>query len=199
MGLPARKQDENYTYGDYLTWDDGERWELIDGVAYNMTPAPSRWHQDILMELSRQFSTFLLDKECTVYAAPFDVRLPLHDEKDEDVISVVQPDLVVVCDRSKLDEKGCRGGPDLVIEILSPSTSSKDLREKFALYERSGVREYWSVHPTDKIVMIFTLDEHKSYGKPRVYSGEDKIEVGIFGGDLVIDLGLVFRDKGASA
>ena len=142
MGPLALNLQETYTYGDYLRWDDGERWELIDGVAYNMTPAPNRRHQAILRELSYQFTAFLAGKPCEVYFSPFDVRLPEHNEKDEEVTTVVQPDLVVICDPDKLDDRGCRGAPDLVNEILSPSTSRKDMKTKLELYEKRGVREY---------------------------------------------------------
>ncbi|MBI4778088.1 Uma2 family endonuclease [Candidatus Desantisbacteria bacterium] len=140
MGFAARKKEERFTYGDYLKWPDEERWELIDGVAYDMSPAPSRRHQEVVGELFRQFATYLLGKSCKVYVAPFDVRLPECDEADEDIITVVQPDIIVVCDRDKLDDKGGRGAPDIVIEILSPWTAKKDLRTKYNLYERHRVR-----------------------------------------------------------
>ena len=126
---------ETYTYEDYLLWSDEERWELIDGVPYNMTPAPSRVHQGISMELSRQIANHLAGKMCKIYAAPFDVRLPKSDEEEEQIETVVQPDLVVVCDGNKLDERGCKGAPDLIIEILSPYTAGKDMKIKRNLYE----------------------------------------------------------------
>ena len=119
---------ETYTYGDYLSWPDEERWELIDGIPHSMSPAPSRVHQEISMELARQIANHLIGKNCRVYAAPFDVRLPKGGEKDEQIETVVQPDLVVVCDESKLDERGCKGPPDLIIEILSPHTAAKDMK-----------------------------------------------------------------------
>jgi Uma2 family endonuclease len=191
MGPSALKLEERFTYGDYLTWDDGERWELIDGVPYNMSPAPVRRHQGILMDLSRQFATYLLDKPCKAYHAPFDVRLPEGDEADEETFTVVQPDLVVVCDPDKLDDKGCRGAPDLVVEILSPSTSGKDMKQKFNLYEQRGVREYWIVDPSGGTVMVFRRGGDGRYGRPGVYSVEDSAPVGIFD-DLTIDLRPVF-------
>lgn len=193
MSLPLPKRDQKFTYGDYLTWPDEERWELIDGVPYNMTPAPLRCHQKILMAISAAFYNYLEDKKCEVYVAPFDVRLPAGDEADEEIETVVQPDLVVICDPAKLDEKGCKGAPDLVAEILSPNTSRKDQIEKFSLYERVGVKEYWVVHPTDKILMVFKLDEKSRYGRPDVYSEEDSVPVGLFSGDLVVDLKTVFK------
>jgi Uma2 family endonuclease len=194
MGLPAQKKNERYTYKDYLTWPEQERWEIIDGIAFDTTPAPSFNHQKILVELLRQFATYLLDRQCVALVAPFDVRIPLHDGHDDDIDVIVQPDLVVVCDRKKLDEKGCKGAPDLIVEILSPHTASKDMKEKFNLYERAGVKEYWIVHPAEKILEIFSLDEHARYGRPERYADQDKASVGLFEGDLVMDLGLVFRD-----
>jgi len=195
MTLPLSKKEEKFTYGDYLSWPDEERWELIEGVPYDMTPAPSRFHQEILMEMARQFANYLRNKACKVYVAPFDVRLLKGDEKDEEIETVVQPDLVVVCDPAKLDEKGCRGTPDLVMEITSPATARKDQREKFLLYEKAGVKEYWIVNPTDKIVTVFILNENRKYGRPEIYSDEDSIGVGLFSGDLVIDLKAAFPSK----
>ena len=193
MALVKLKQGNNFTYGDYITWPDEERWELIDGYAYNMSPAPSRRHQQISRELGTQITLFLADKPCELYYAPFDVRLPEADEMDEEIITVVQPDIVVICDRKKLDDKGCRGAPDLIIEIISPASSAKDMKIKMSLYERHGVKEYWIVHPTVNIVMVFRLDKKKMYGKPEVYTEEDKIKTSILEG-LEIDLDLVFKE-----
>ncbi len=129
-----------YTYGEYLNWNDENRYELIDGRVHLMSPAPFRQHQKVLGELFRQFSIYLFDKDCEIYVAPFDVRLPEGDEKDEDIRTVVQPDIVVVCDIDKLDEKGCKGAPDLVVEVLSPASFGRDRKDKRDLYERHGVR-----------------------------------------------------------
>ena len=192
MTLPEKKE-KIYTYSDYINWPDEEKWELIEGVAYNMSPSPSRRHQEILRELLGQFWSFLKDKPCQVYSAPFDVRLPKADEKDEDIQTVVQPDILVVCDQNKLDEKGCRGAPDLIIEIISPFSIVKDLKEKFSLYEKSRVKEYWIVYPIEKIAMVFTLEKNKEYGKPKTYSQQDKIEV-VFLDGLTIDLETVFKE-----
>jgi len=193
VALPSLKPSNNFTYGDYITWPDEERWEIIDGHAYNMSPAPSRRHQEISRQLARPIINFLVDKPCKVYYAPFDVRLPVADEQDEDVENVVQPDIVVICDKAKLDDKGCRGAPDLIIEILSPSTTLKDMNTKLSLYERHGVKEYWIVHPVDNIISVFTLTKDGIYVKPEVYSAEDKIKTSILEG-LEIDLSLVFRE-----
>lgn len=191
MDLAIKKSGEKYRYKDYITWPDNERWELIDGVAYNMSPAPSTEHQRILRKLLLQIGNFLIDKTCEVFGAPFDVRLPDGDEKDEDIDKVVQPDLAVICDPSKLDDKGCRGTPDLIIEIISPHTAAKDMKEKFFLYERHGVREYWIVHPYDRIAMVFRLGKDNKYERHDVYTCEDRVTVGILK-DLIIDLSLVF-------
>lgn len=158
MALPAEK--DRYTFADVLAWDDGERAELIDGEVFLMAPAPSRVHQGISMELSRQFANYLEGKRCQAYAAPFDVRLFEKDgDTPEDVDTVVEPDLVVICDRSKLDDHGCKGAPDLVVEILSPSTQRHDRLVKLGLYQRAGVREYWIVSPEEQAVQVFTLTD----------------------------------------
>ena len=191
--MPAPEEDQGYTYGDYLTWPDEERWELIDGAAYCMSPAPAPRHQEELVELVRQFANHLRGKPCRVYVAPFDVRLPDADEPDETVRTVVQPDLVVLCDASKLDERGCRGAPDLVMEILSPSTSARDQRQKLALYERHGVREYWIVDSADRLVRIYRLGDDRHYGRDSVYTAGSSIAVRILP-DLVIDTGAVFGE-----
>jgi Uma2 family endonuclease len=193
MGPVALKLEERFTYGDYVTWDDGERWELIDGVPYNMSPAPRVRHQQILVDLIRQFASWLIDKQCQVFAAPFDVRLPEANESDDLVKTVVQPDLVVICDKGKLDEAGCRGAPDLVVEILSPSTVQKDLKIKFARYERAGVLEYWIVDPAGKTVQAFTLGPDGRYGRPQVFVDGDQAPVDILP-EMVIDLGAVFSE-----
>lgn len=157
MSKPARHIQQHFTYGDYRQWPEGERWELIDGEAYACA-APTRVHQKLTVELTRQIANFLQDKPCEVYAAPFDLRLPEKDEADDAVQTVVQPDIVVVCDEHKLDDKGCRDAPDWIIEVLSPSTASRDHVQKKSLYERHGVREYWLVHPTDHVLTRYRLD-----------------------------------------
>ncbi len=191
---PCAATKETYTYGDYEKWPDDQRWELIDGVPYDMTPAPSRKHQEILGELYLQFANYLKHKRCQVYLAPFDVRLPKGAEAEEMVNTVVQPDLTVVCDPAKLDDKGCSGAPDLVVEILSPHTAAKDMKIKLALYERVGVREYWLIQPLDKTVMVFSLNENGKYAKPEIYDYQDSVGVGIFRGELIVDLAGVFAE-----
>ena len=192
MALPSLTKTETFTYGDYLNWYDDERWELIEGIAYNITPAPSRKHQEILRELLLQIANFLANKPGEVYCAPFDVRLPEENELDEDIKSVVQPDIVIVCDDSKLDDRGCRGAPDIVVEILSPHTASKDMQKKLLLYEKHKVKEYWIVHPAENIISVFKLDENGNYGKPDVFTKDNKLKTPILEG-LEIDFGLVFQ------
>ncbi|TDT58390.1 Uma2 family endonuclease [Fonticella tunisiensis] len=191
MEEPLRKLSGNYTYADYLMWPEGERWELLDGVAY-MSAAPSRRHQEIQVELLRQISNYLIDKTCKVYGSPFDVRLAKIEDEDNDIRNVVQPDISIICDKSKLDDRGCKGSPDLVMEIVSPSTASIDYIKKLALYEKNEIKEYWIVHPTDEIVMVYKLNENKRYGRPEIYSKEDKVKIGIFE-DLLLDLNKVFE------
>jgi Uma2 family endonuclease len=193
MTQAALKRDARYTFADYLQWTGDARWELIDGVAYNMTPAPSRRHQKISGELFLQFGLFLRGKRCEAYDAPFDVRLPKPGESDETTNTVVQPDLVVVCDPSKLDDRGCKGAPDLVIEILSPDSVARDQKEKFLLYEQAGVLEYWLVHPTDRIVTVFHRGADGAYGRPAVYTPGERIRVGVLP-ELEIDLAAVFGE-----
>jgi Uma2 family endonuclease len=157
MGDPALTPQERFTYRHYRTWPEGERWELIRGVAYSMSPAPLRNHQRMVGRFFARLDTFLTGKPCQAYVAPFDVLLPEGAEPDDAVDTVVQPDIVVYCDPSKLTREGARGSPDLVAEILSPSTSRKDQREKFDLYQKSGVREYWVIDPAGTWLCVYRL------------------------------------------
>lgn len=161
----VRRDIDRHTYADYISWSDDARYELIGGIAYAMSPAPTRRHQEVVGEMFRQIANTLKGSNCQPYIAPFDVRLPNASEADGDIDTVVQPDISVICDKSKLDDRGCRGAPDWIIEVLSASTAGHDQIVKRALYERVGVREYWLVHPTDRIVTIYVL-ENGSYGKP---------------------------------
>ena len=187
MGIPVRKTDGHYTYRDYRQWSDGERWELIDGVAWNMSPAPARLHQEISGRLFYTIYGCLEHKECQVYAAPFDVLLPGLDERDEDdVSSVVQPDISVICDMNKLTDNGCTGAPDWIIEVLSPHTARKDIDVKFHLYERHGVREYWIVDPGDRYVHVYLLDENEKFPEePDIFMSGDRIICAVVGGLVV--------------
>ncbi len=177
MGL-AQRDHQLHTYGEYLNWPEDVRYELIDGVAYLMSPAPSLDHQQFVVEISRQLGNALEGKPCRQFVAPVDVRLPKADEEDESVDTVVQPDVLVVCDEKKLDQRGVRGAPDLVIEVLSPSTAGHDHVLKRRVYERAGVREYWLVHPYDRMVTIYRL-ESGEFGKPEVAELTEPTKVGI--------------------
>lgn len=190
MVLPAQKGNNRYTYAEYLTWSEDERWELLDGVAYNIA-ALSRWHQEVSGELFYQIRRYLADRSCRVYTAPFDVRLSEPGEEDEQITNVVQPDISVICDESKLDEKGCLGSPDLIIEVISPTSISLDYVKKLALYEKYKIKEYWIVHPIDKTVMVFILREDRQYGKPGIFTEDSQLKSGVFA-DLKIDLNQVF-------
>ncbi len=192
MPIPDVEKNGSYTYADYKTWPDDERWEIINGAVYDMSPAPKRNHQKVSVEISRQIANTLSGKPCEVYSAPLDVKLsalPGADENDIDI--VVQPDILVVCDPGKLDDDGCNGAPDWVIEILSPSTSYKDENEKLLLYEKYGVREYWIIQPGAKMVFIYELDENGVYKKPVVGKKDEVISSFAVPG-VEIDLNTVF-------
>ncbi len=160
MGL-AQRDDFQHTYGDYLTWGEDQRFELIDGVAYAMSPAPLMAHQDVAGEIFAQLRNLLQGKPCRAAIAPVDVRFPKADEADENVKTVLQPDVLVVCDKQKFDRRGVRGAPDFVVEVLSQSTAGYDHIMKRRAYEHAGVREYWLVHPVDRIVTIYLLENAK--------------------------------------
>lgn len=191
MALPVEKV--RYTYADYMTWGEDERIEIIDGEVFLMA-APSSIHQEISMEISRQLANYLEGKPCKIYAAPFDVRL---FEKDgdalEDVDTVIEPDISVVCDKSRIDVRGCKGAPDLIVEILSPSSLRRDRLVKLRLYQRAGVREYWIVDPENRTVQVFLLDGdgrlclHEDYGR------KDVAKVNVLDG-CFIELSKVFSE-----
>ncbi|CCE24693.1 Uma2 family endonuclease [Methylotuvimicrobium alcaliphilum] len=167
MNLAIKKSD-HFSYADYVNWQTEQRYELIDGEAFMMAPAPDLAHQDIAGEIYRQIANSLEGKNCRPFIAPVDVRLPKHDEADERIDTVVQPDVFVVCDTAKLDRRGVLGPPDWIIEVLSPSTAGHDQIRKLSLYERSGVKEYWLVHPIDRILTVYRLCDGK-YGKPEIF------------------------------
>lgn len=195
MQTSPKKLNVKFSYKDYLSWDaDNERWELIHGVAYDMSPAPTRKHQDIFRNIFKELAIYLDDKDCSVYAAPFDVRLPTGFQTDDEIETVVQPDISIFCDEDKLDDRGAIGAPDLIVEILSPSTAAKDLKEKFFLYESAGVKEYWIVDPANETLTVYILGKDKKYPRGVVYAGEDKVKVGIFE-DLEIEMKDIFKDK----
>lgn len=183
--------DRNYTYKDYLGWPDEERWEIIDGNPFNMTPAPSRKHQEILGELYRQFANGLIGKSCRAYMAPFDVRLFPSEQLDDN--NVVQPDITVICDPGKLKDAGCEGAPDLIVEVLSPSTAKKDKGIKKRLYERAGVKAYWIVDPFNHTIEVFGLNDDGTYGEAALYGRDDELEVESLD-SMGMDLRMIFSE-----
>ena len=176
MALP-RRDTLLHTYADYLTWPDGERDELINGVAYiREPPAPTRTHQEMVGELYHQVRLALEGKRCRAYVAPFDVRLPKAGEADNQIDTVVQPDVLIVCDLNKLDGRGMRGAPDWLAEILSPTTASHDQIVKLPIYERAGVLEVWLIQPTDRTLTIYRLESGR-YGRPTVFELKGRIPI----------------------
>jgi len=185
--------NKRYSYADYLTWLDDVRRELINGFI-KMMSAPLSAHARVSSNISWHLKSVIRRNkgECEVFYAPFDVRFPKQGETAYDRIdTVVQPDICVICDPSKIDERGCCGAPDMIVEILSPSTLKKDTTEKFALYEESGVKEYWIVHPKDKAITVFLLQDGK-YDAGTLYELEGKVPVHIFD-NYLIDLDEIFR------
>ena len=180
MGL-ALRTDKHYTYADYLTWPDDARYELIDGEAFLMAPAPLIEHQEVAGDVYHQLRNQLDGKPCRPYIAPVDVRLPRADEADAAIDTVVQPDVLVVCDPAKIDRRGVRGAPDWLLEVLSPSTAAHDQIAKRRTYERAGVREYWLVHPSDRTLTVYVLDNGQ-YGRPEIYELKDATPIGVLPG-----------------
>lgn len=178
MAEPAKALSGTFTYGDYRSWPDGERWELIDGVAYDMSPAPLLKHQRISLRLGSKLQNFLEDKPCELFYAPVDILFPRLGRSDDEADTVVQPDIVVVCDPAKTENgKYVRGAPDLAVEILSPSTSKKDLNEKFRLYERESVREYWIFEPRAAWLHRYVLGADGRYGEALVREKGDGLGI----------------------
>jgi len=170
------RRAEIYTYADYASWDDGERWELIDGVAYLMAPGPSEPHQGVSSGLVAQLSNFLHGKPCKLRFAPFDVRLSADGADD----TVLQPDIMVICDSSKIVYSGCVGAPDLVIEILSPGSAKHDMIRKFQAYKKAGVAEYWVINPETRTLQTHILNAGEYL--TRVYADTDEVPVHVLKG-----------------
>ena len=191
MAFTAKKIQ--YTFADVLSWDESEHIEIINGEAFAMA-APSRMHQKISMELSRQLANYLEGKKCEVYPAPFSVRLFEQDgDAPEDVDTLVEPDISVICDRNKLDQYGCKGAPDMVIEVLSPSSHRHDQLVKLNLYQRAGVREYWIVDPENRIVRVMLLSDAGFLQPHEIYQQGDIARVTVLEG-CFIELGKVFSE-----
>ena len=186
-------KNKRYTYADYLTWMDEKRRELFDGLIRLMSPAPTLSHQQVSVILLTRFYNYLENRKCKVFSAPFDVRLPKNGEKeDRKILNVVQPDIVVVCDPNKLDERGCLGPPDLIVEILSKSSGKRDLKDKFLLYEKSGVNEYWIADPTHRNIQVFVLDPKGKYRLMGNFVEDDEVSPSMFP-DLIIKINDVFE------
>lgn len=186
---------KKYTYADYLSWQLDEMVELIRGKVVRMAPAPGTSHQSASSNLHVAIGSYLKDKKCKLFSAPFDVRLPLPEaeQQQDQTQTVVQPDLCIICDLSKLDERGCNGAPDWIIEILSQSTAHKDLHDKFELYRHAGVQEYWVVHPAEGTVLPYRLNANGQYTLPRStpYTVGENVPVGLFPG-FEVELEAVF-------
>lgn len=181
---------KSYTYADYLLWQFRERVELIVGKIVKMSPAPTSTHQHVSMVISSSIFTYLKGRPCKVFSAPFDVVLPATTGVED---TVVQPDITVICDASKITAQGCKGAPDLVVEVVSKSSVSRDLHEKYAVYEQAGVKEYWIVQPQDRTLTIFTLDESGTYQPAKPLTQGDIVTSRILPG-LQLDLNELFVD-----
>lgn len=185
---------KTYTYADYFKWQFDERVELIKGRIFKMSPAPSRFHQDISILLTVKLVNFLKGSHCKVYSAPFDVRLPRNSKDDKAIYTVLQPDICVICDLSKLDDRGCVGAPDIVIEILSPGNNKKELRNKYEVYQEAGVKEYWIIHPSEHTFLKYTLDANGLFQPSKLLTGGDEITTPILPG-FSLDLDEVFEEN----
>ena len=184
---------KQYSYADYLTWKFTDRVELIRGWIKKMSPAPSSYHQVVSGNLSFHIQKYLYKKECKVFVAPFDVRL-INTKKSSDdniVYTVVQPDICIICDKNKIDKRGCVGAPDLVIEIVSKGNTKYEMETKFELYEEAGVLEYWIVGLGDETTTVFDLKDNKFQFR-KIYSNDDKVPMGIFT-DFSMDMIEVFE------
>ncbi len=187
-----------YTYADYLKWNFEvggipQRLELIKGKIFKMSPAPARKHQECHRLMFRKLDRFFEKSPCRLYSAPFDVRLtPRKNDNRNKVYTIVQPDLCVVCDLNKLDDAGCVGAPDLIVEILSPGNSRKEMKEKFEVYEENGVKEYWLIYPYDEYVMVYTLNENGKFIGSKPFVEDEIIQSYVFP-ELKIEVGEVFK------
>ncbi len=191
MEFASLDLNSNYTYADYLKWNFKERVELIKGKLFKMSPAPNRLHQDHSGYLFNALYDYLKGNKCKVYSAPFDVRLPGKTKEDKDIVTVLQPDICVICDQAKLDYKGCLGAPDIVVEILSPGNNVTELRNKYDVYEQAGVTEYWVVSPQDKTFLVYTLVDNK-YQPSRLMVAGDVVNSSVLKG-FSIDLANLFE------
>jgi len=182
-----------YSYAHYLNWLFEERLELIKGKIYKMSPAPSRYHQKVFGKIFVAIAKFLEGNSCEVYAAPFDVRFPSKSKDDKDIYTVLQPDVCVICDKSKLDDRGCLGAPDLVVEILSPGNNKKELLDKYRIYEEFGVKEYWVVSQSNQNILIYSLSTEGKYVSSKMFTLSEEVSSSVLPG-FVLKLDDVFED-----
>lgn len=182
---------KRYTYADYLSWTFRERVELFLGKVVKMSPAPSTRHQRIVKDILVELDLFLRKKNCQVFPAPFDVRLPLPTEMqtDKKIDTVVQPDITVICDETKLDERGCIGAPDIVVEVLSPGNTKKEMKNKLEIYQNAGIPEYWLVDPEREFVLLYNLNEKGQYVGSVPFTDEDTVKSAALAGfELPLDI-----------
>ncbi len=187
--MEVSREQERYSWAEYLRWPEDERYELVEGVPYAMSPAPGRRHQEIGGEIFRQMANQLAGTSSRVFHAPFDVKLSA--EEADDAPTVLQPDITVTCDPSKLTRQGVSGAPDLVVEIVSPDSGLADRRRKFDLYQAYGVGEYWIVDQDESLVEVYRLDSEGRYLRAGVYGKEDRLTASVVP-DLEIELAAVF-------
>ncbi|MFC5605000.1 Uma2 family endonuclease [Sporosarcina koreensis] len=187
------KGKKTYSYADYLEWDNDFNSEAIDGEIISMSPSPTPKHQDILGELFAELKMFLRGKDCSAFSAPMDVCLFASKESAPDtILDWVQPDILVVCDSDKIGDKNICGAPDLIVEVLSPSTARNDRLVKYNNYERAGVKEYWIVDPYNMTVEVYSL-EGASFVQSKILGKDDLLTVEIFP-ELEIDLKNIFKE-----
>ena len=179
-----------YTYADYVSFPFEHMVELIKGKIYKMTPAPSSQHQIVAGNLHYLMRANFTEKNCQIFIAPLDVILPIYNQKKDSPNTVVQPDLCIICDAEKIQEAGCFGAPDLIIEIISPHTSKKDLNKKYEVYEEAGVQEYWIVFPKEEIIETFVLNGSK-FNRGETFVKTDQINPAIFP-DLIFSVQEIF-------
>ena len=194
MQLSDLDLSKTYTYADYLQWKFQERVELIKGRIFQMSPAPSSYHQDISGNIYFAIKFYLLNnRNCKVYAAPFDVRLTKKSKNNRDVQTVVQPDICVICNRTKIDKSGCIGAPDIVVEILSPGNNKTELQNKYDVYEENGVQEYWIVSPQQKTFLKYILNQDGVYVASKLLPSNAEVTTPILPG-FILKLEDVFAD-----
>ncbi|WP_293741436.1 Uma2 family endonuclease [uncultured Pedobacter sp.] len=190
---PVRQFNEldaslTYSYSNYLNWLFPERVELIKGKIFKMSPAPSSVHQEIVGNIFLKLGNFLKKQPCKVYLSPFDVRFPKESRNDQAIFTVLQPDICVICDKNKIDARGCIGAPDLVVEVLSPGNTKMELLNKYHVYEESGVKEYWVVSQGDKSILIYTLNEIGKFEPSKIFTLSEKITSTVLPGfELALD------------